>query len=202
MIGWLRGIVLEKGPGTVLLDVNGVGYRLAVPSPAVDEIGGPGEEASFHVHTHVREDAILLFGFKSRSELRLFEQVVGVSGVGPKLALAILSHLTPEAFARAVLHGDSAALTKVPGIGKKTAARIVLELKDRLAEQSSDGAPGGGSGPVPAGSPREDAVAALMALGYTQLEAEQAVKEAAAASDETDLSKLVTAALRRLDRTF
>lgn len=201
MIGWLRGVVLEKAPGTVLLDVNGVGYRLAVPSRSVDEIGGPGEEASFHVHTHVREDAILLFGFKSRSELRLFEQVVGVSGVGPKLALAILSHLTPEAFARAVVQGDSSALTRVPGIGKKTAARIVLELKDRLAEQWGDGTPGGVAGPVTAGSAREDAVAALMALGYTQLEAEQAVKEVAA-SDETDLSKLVTAALRRLDRTF
>lgn len=201
MIGWLRGVVLEKAPGTVLLDVNGVGYRLAVPSRSVDEIGGPGEEASFHVHTHVREDAILLFGFKSRSELRLFEQVVGVSGVGPKLALAILSHLTPESFARAVVHGDSSALTKVPGIGKKTAARIVLELKDRLAEQWSDGAARGEARPVPAGSLRADAVAALMALGYTQPEAERAVSEAAA-SDATDLSKLVTAALRRLDRTF
>lgn len=202
MIGWLRGVVLEATPGTVLLDVNGVGYRLSVPDSALRNIRGVGQEASFHVHTHVREDAIVLFGFASRSELRLFERVVGVSGVGPKLALSILSHLSPEAFARAVVHGDSAALTKIPGVGKKTAARIVLELKDKLAKEWSDGGGDDAAGWAPPGGPLDDAVAALMALGYTQAEAEHAVRDAAATVDTSDLSRLITAALKRLDRTF
>lgn len=201
MIGWLRGTVLETGPGTVLLDVNGVGYRLSVPASTLQKVEGVGEEAAFHVHTHVREDAILLFGFKSRSELRLFERVVGVSGIGPKLALSILSHLSPEAFARAVIHGESAVLTKVPGIGKKTAARIILELKDKLAEGWSEGAPSAGATPAETASTLDDAVAALMALGYTQAEAEHAVREVAATSDG-DVSRVITAALQRLDRTF
>ena len=207
MIARLRGEVVEIGAGFLVIDVQGVGYRVFVPDSTARRLPRVGEAAVLHVHTHVREDQIALYGFLTRSELRLFETVVGVAGIGPKLALSILSHVTPEQFAEAVLSGDDRRLTKIPGIGKKTAARVLLELKDKLdaAWEPGDAAR---REPHPAGPPgaagtADDAVAALVALGYSEEEARAAVREAARALEESSptLEQVIRASLRLLDRT-
>src|ERR1700722_9416462 len=137
MIGSLRGVVLDRVARTgqaaeVLLEVGGVGYRVLVPSGSLTQIGPPGSPGFLHVHTHVREDAIVLYGFPSRSERACFEALIGAHGVGPAVALGLLSVHSPAALQRAVLAGDADALMLVPGIGKKTATRLLLELEARL----------------------------------------------------------------------
>ncbi len=204
MIARLRGEIVEVGLGNVVLDVHGVGYLVMVPDSTATRLPSAGETAELHIHTHVREDAIVLYGFLTKSEQRLFQTVVGVAGVGPKLALSILSHVTPERFAEAVALGDEKRLTKVPGIGKKTAARILLELKDKLkvadgAERADlqQGAAVDDVGPV-----ADDAVDALMALGYSEHEAKAAVSEARRSSggQAEPVEQVIRAALRLLDR--
>ena len=178
MIGSLRGVVLDRvgragQAAEVLLEVGGVGYRVLVPSGALGQVGAPGSPAFLHVHTHVREDAIVLYGFPSREERVCFEALIGAHGVGPAVALALLSVHSPVALQRAVLADDTDALMLVPGIGKKTATRLVLELKARLdvdldgadlrlvGEPTSYGAGAGGSAAT-----RAEVRAALAGLGY------------------------------------
>ena len=131
MIAHLRGRLLDKQPNRIILDVNGVGYDLFVPLSTFYNLGEPGAETALRVHTHVREDALALYGFATRLEQELFERLISISGIGPKLALAVLSGLEPAELMGAIERGDVAQLTGSPGVGKKTAERIVLEMKDR-----------------------------------------------------------------------
>ncbi len=164
MIGSLRGTLLERPTaGEVIVEVQGVGYRASVPTSVLASLGGAGSEVFLHVHTHVREDAIVLYGFAHADERRCFEALLGAHGVGPALALSILSSLSPAALSTAVLEDDVDTLCLVPGVGKKTAARLLLELKARLDLPELGGDATGASRP---GTPRGEARAALVELGY------------------------------------
>lgn len=174
MIGALRGSLADKQPSRVVIDVNGVGYEVHVPLSTFYGLGDLGSEISLRVHTHVREDVLSLFGFATKLELDVFERLIGISGVGPRLALAVLSGIESPDLVRAVQAGDVARLTRIPGVGKKTAERIVLELKDRLPpgldlddEAESEG--------EPPGDLRQDVLSALLNLGYHRPLAERAV---------------------------
>ena len=133
MIALLRGRLAEKHPNRVIVDVQGVGYDVQVPLSTFYHLGELGSDVVFRVHTHVREDALALFGFSTMLELQLFEQLIGLSGIGPRLALAVISGIDPPDLVRAISEGDVGRLTGIPGVGKKTAERIGLELKDRLS---------------------------------------------------------------------
>ena len=132
MIAHLRGSILDKHPNRIVIDVNGVGYDIFVPLSTFYGLGDAGAAIALRIHTHVREDAIVLYGFATLLEQELFERLIGVSGIGPKVALAVLSGIEPQELIRAIERGDLARLTAIPGVGKKTSERIVLELKDRL----------------------------------------------------------------------
>ena len=132
MIAHIRGLILSKSPNAVVVECGGVGYELAISVSTFTELAAEGKEVKLHVHTHVREDALLLFGFVEMAEKRLFEKLLTISGIGPKLAITVLSGISAERLVGAIRGGDHATLTKIPGIGKKTAERVVLELKDKL----------------------------------------------------------------------
>ena len=132
MIAYLRGKIFEKHPNRIVVDVNGVGYDVSVPLSTFYGLGEPGVDVALRIHTHVREDALSLYGFATLIEQELFERLISVSGIGPKVALAVLSGIEPQELVRAIERGDHARLTAIPGVGKKTSERIVLELKDRL----------------------------------------------------------------------
>lgn len=175
MIGRLKGIVLEKKAPDLLLDVNGVGYELQAPMSTFYQLPATGQGVLLHTHLVVREDAHLLFGFYEQQERALFRALIKVSGVGPKVALAILSGVTADEFVRLVRQDDDTALTRIPGIGKKTAERLLLEMRDRLKDWQ---APAGAAEPADARQPAggtqavsEDAETALIALGYKPAEA-------------------------------
>ena len=175
MIAHLRGTILEKHPNRVVVDVGGVGYDVAVPLSTFYGLADAGGEVALRVHTHVREDAIALFGFATVLELDLFERLIGISGIGPKLGLAVLSGIEPIELIGAIERGDLARLTAIPGVGKKTSERIVLELKDRLPKvQIAPAAAGVAEPPVL----RDDLLSALMNLGYHRPLAEKAVDAA------------------------
>jgi Holliday junction DNA helicase RuvA len=166
MIGSLRGVLLDRSPtGEVLVEVGGVGYRATVAPTTLVAIGELGSQVFLHVHTHVREDALVLFGFATLDERRCFEALIGAHGVGPALALAILSVHSPSALRRALLSDDVDALTLVPGVGKKTAARLLVELKSRLDVPEADLVPVGALS-SPADAARAEVRAALAGLGY------------------------------------
>lgn len=190
MIGSLRGTVIARGPGgEVVIEVGGVGYRVSVPTGTAAMLSGGGE-VLLSVHTHVREDAIVLYGFAHDEERRLFEALLGAHGVGPSLALAVLSALTPAALTTAVLDGDVDTLCAVPGIGRKTAARLVLDLKSRL--EVPDRVP---TMAAPPGSARAEARAALAELGYGPEEIRRALD---GRRDDVGVEELLRLALRDL----
>ena len=199
MIGSLRGVLLDRSAGgELLVEVSGVGYRVQVPTSAHGVVGDLGSPVFLHVHTHVREDALVLYGFPTRDERACFEALLGTHGVGPSVALAILSVHSPAALRRAVAADDAAALTLVPGIGKKTAARLLLELKTRLDVDddladleivASGGRTVGGT------SPRSEVRAALAGLGYGADEVRDAVREL---PDDGEVEVLLRSALRQL----
>lgn len=192
MIGLLRGRPIQVDEESVVLDVAGVGYAIEVPVSTRARIAGGGEEEiELHVHTHVRDDGITLYGFWEKDEKRLFERLIGVSGVGPRLAQAVLSGLSADEVVEAIGTGDLARLTSVSGVGKKTAQRIVLELKDTVGDLAIE----------PLGElPSPDVVEALVGLGYGRADAERAASEARREADGDDLSELVRLALRKLAR--
>ena len=166
MIGSLRGVLLDRSPtGEVLVEVGGVGYRATVAPTTLAAMGELGSQVFLHVHTHVREDALILYGFATLDERRCFEALIGAHGVGPALALAILSVHSPSALRRALLSDDVDALTLVPGVGKKTAARLLVELKSRLDVPEVELVPVGALG-TPAEAARAEVRAALAGLGY------------------------------------
>jgi holliday junction DNA helicase RuvA len=179
VIGFLRGKLLRKQPPILVLDVHGVGYEVEAPMSTFYDLPEAGSEIVLHTHLVVREDAHILFGFATEAERRLFRALIRVNGVGPRLALTILSGISADAFARCVRDNDSAALTRLPGIGKKTAERLVVEMRDRL--DKIDDATGAG---VNADDPREEALSALVSLGYKPPEALRMLQ----AIRETDLS--------------
>ena len=195
MIGSLRGTVLDRlSTGEVIVEVQGVGYRASVPASVLAGLGAPGTDVFLHVHTHVREDAIVLYGFAQADERRSFEALLGAHGVGPSLALAILSSLSPSALAAAVREDDVDTLCLVPGVGKKTAARLLLELKARLDLPAFDR---GGSVTPSGGSTRSEARAALVELGYSPDEIAGALDGVDAAAP---VEEMVRAALREMVR--
>jgi Holliday junction DNA helicase RuvA len=188
MIGRLRGTVADRRTESVILDVGGVGYRIAVTPRTLVALPGLGEEAVLHTHLHVREDQLALYGFGSIEERDLFDLLLGASGVGPKVALAILATLTPDDLRRAVAGNDLALLTAVPGIGKRSAEKLMLELRpkmDVLAEASSS------SGAM------SQAREALENLGYSSEEIRESLSDL---SHESPVEELVTTALRALGK--
>ena len=164
MISFLDGELVDKGLGRVVLDVGGVGYELIVPTSVLAGLPGVGARARVHTRMVVREDSMSLYGFASTDERELFDLLTGVTGVGPKVALAFLSSLTPAALRRSVVAGDADALTVVPGVGKKVAQRVVLDLRDKLGGEGAD---------IIAIGPLADVREALLALGLTPVEASQ-----------------------------
>lgn len=178
MIAYVSGKLIEKKPTEALIDVQGLGYHLLIPTSTYETLPGTGEPAMLHTHHYVREDAVLLFGFASKAERTVFEIMLGVSGVGPKLALAALSAMSPAELRDRVLEGDAGFLTNIPGVGRKTAERLIVELRDRLAKLDL-----GGGAPLSGGSEtraeaRADALAALEQLGFSRAAAEKNIRTA------------------------
>jgi holliday junction DNA helicase RuvA len=173
MIAHLRGRILEKHPTHLILDAGGVGYEVAISVSSFSGLPAEGCEVSLYIHTHVREDVLALYGFLRREEKQLFERLISVSGIGPKLAMTVLSGIAADALVSALRGNDLAALTRIPGVGKKTAERMVLELRDKL------GGLAGAATASTVGGMEEDVVSALVNLGYQRSPAEQAVKRAA-----------------------
>jgi holliday junction DNA helicase RuvA len=200
MISHLRGRLLEKHPNRITIDVQGVGYDAHVPLSTFYGLPEPGNEISLRIHTHVREDALLLYGFSTRLELQLFERLISVSGIGPKLALAVLSGIEPNDLVTAIKQNDIARLTGIPGIGKKTAERIGLELKDKLAA-FVPAEPAFAANAATAGeSMRTDLLSALINLGYHRPLAERAVDAAMKSGDMRSFEQTLKLALRELAR--
>jgi Holliday junction DNA helicase RuvA len=177
VIAHLRGSIFEKHPNRIVIDVSGVGYEVFVPLSTFYGLGEPGAGTALRIHTHVREDAFVLYGFATQLEQELFERLIGVSGIGPKVALAVLSGIEPEELIRAIERGDLARLTAIPGVGKKTSERIVLELKDRLPRAAVVAASVGVAEPE-APVLRDDVISALVNLGYHRPLAEKAAEAA------------------------
>jgi Holliday junction DNA helicase RuvA len=199
VIAWLRGRLIEKAPTRVILDVQGVGYDVAVPVSTFYALGDPGAEVTLRVHTHVREDALALFGFLTAFELTVFERLIATSGIGPKLALAVLSGIEAADLVRAVQRGDVARLTRIPGVGRKTAERICLELKDRLPVVEGDDATA--PPPPPADALRDDLVSALVNLGYHRTAVDKVLDRQLADGDPPPFDAALRAALKDLARS-
>jgi len=195
MIGLLHGRLLEKRPNQVILDVGGVGYLVAVPLSTFAALGELHADVTLLVHTHVREDALALYGFLSAREKHFFELLLGASGVGPSLALKILSGMNVEELVPAIRTGDLVRLTKIPGVGRKTAERIIVELKDRLEAVAKEvDKPAAAS---PAGA-EADVKSALVNLGYDERTAESAVADAKREAGSSSFEKLLRVALATL----
>jgi Holliday junction DNA helicase RuvA len=195
MIGLLRGRVLRKQPPFLLLDVNGVGYEIEAPMSTFYVLPNDDTQVTLYTHLAVREDAHILYGFAQERDRVLFRALLKVSGVGGKVALAILSGMTADEFSLTVQAGDVAALTRLPGIGKKTAERLIVEMRDRLEAPGGEGVPA--AGPLPgqaAASPMDDALSALQALGYKQAEAQRMLRGIEAEGRSTE--ELIKAALQ------
>ena len=173
MIGWLSGSIRRISPDRATIDVGGVGYEVFVPAQAISQLGGLGSKVELFIHTHVREDAIHLYGFSTLSDRELFEHLIGVTGIGAKTALSILSSISGDALIQAIQRKDVGLLQRTPGIGKKTAERMVLELTDKL--RGFEISRGGIVHRLQPGTPEEEVVSALLNLGYRRNEAEAAV---------------------------
>ena len=199
MIGFLRGRIAVKQPNKLLIDVQGVGYDVNVPLSTFYDVGEEGAEVALRIYTHVREDTLQLFGFLTDLERQLFERLIGISGIGPKLAIAVLSGMDPRELLGAVQRGDVARLTGIPGVGKKTSERIVLELKDRLAQMTvampTDAASFDGADQM-----RTDLISALQNLGYHRPQAEKAIDATLQSMSDPTFEQALKAALRDLVR--
>ena len=191
MIAHLRGTLMQKDPARVVIDVHGVGYEVCVPVTTFSSLPATGSEVSIDIHTHVREDVIALYGFSTRRERVIFEKLMTISGIGPKLAVTILSGGSVEELVGAIKRGDLARLTAIPGVGKKTAERIILELKDKFQDFAEVAA----KPPV-----QNDVVSALENLGYTRGMAEGALNRAANGDGEAAFDVLFKRALQILTK--
>jgi Holliday junction DNA helicase RuvA len=207
MIAHVRGQLVASASDSVIVDVGGVGYRVLVPSSTRSRLPVTGQDVLLRTSLQVREDSMTLYGFLTAEEYDLFELLLNVDGIGPKVALGVLSAVTPESFRRAIAFEDITALCRVPGIGKKTAQRMVLELKDKVGSVgpvqplSGTGVPAAAAGAAPAADVYLDAIEALMALGYTRVDASQAMEKARKeAGDSPKTETLVRLCLKHLYR--
>jgi Holliday junction DNA helicase RuvA len=189
MIGSLRGTIVHKSATEVIVEAAGVGYRVITPLGVLSQLPPAGKEAFLFIHTHVREDAIHLYGFSSEGEKRVFTTLLGISGIGPKVALSIISGIPYDEFLSAVEAEDLTRLTSIPGLGKKTAQRLVLELRGKLPKE----------GEAAADSEMEDALSALMNLGYRKTDAAGAI-ELAMKDGHSDIEPVLREALKRLGK--
>jgi Holliday junction DNA helicase RuvA len=194
VIAHLSGRLLEKHVQRLVVDVGGVGYEVVVPLSTFYGVGEPGATIALRIHTHVREDALQLFGFATGLELSLFERLIAVNGIGPKVALSVLSGIEPPDLVRAIRQADLARLTRIPGVGRKTAERLVLEMKDRLPAVVADEP----EAPAEGGDVRDDVLSALANLGYQRAAAEKAVDRVRKRSPQADFEPLLREVLREL----
>ena len=202
MIAHLQGRILEKHPNRLVVDVNGVGYDVFVPLSTFYGLGDPGSETALRIHTHVREEALVLYGFATLLEQELFERLIGISGIGPKLALAVMSGIEPLDLVRAIERGDLARLTAIPGVGRKTSERIVLELKDRLPRAQVAAVAAGVALPE-SSTLRDDVLSALVNLGYHRPLAEKAIEAAIntlGPASDAGFERMLKQALRDLSK--
>lgn len=197
MIARLAGTLAEKTPGRVIVDVQGVGYDLQVPLSTFYVVGELGTVVTLRVHTHVREDVIALYGFATPLEQDLFERLISISGIGPKLALSVLSGIEPPDLVRAIKAQDVARLTAIPGVGKKTAERIGLEMKDRLPA-SMQAVADTLKPPAPGDQLRDDLLSALVNLGYQRVPAEKAIDRELQRTPDAPFEDALRAVLRAL----
>jgi Holliday junction DNA helicase RuvA len=202
VIRLIEGTLRQRGIDAVIVSCGGVGYRLRAPAPVLAKLGAEGEQVTLWVHTHVREDAIQLYGFSSADQLQLFEVLIGLSGVGAKLGLAILSTLAPRQLATAVNTGDVATLTAVPGIGKRTAERLLVDLRDRLGGVIGGGSAGAGGGAISDAAQRmaADLASGLANLGFKSKAVGKVVSDLVG-DGSGDLSELFQEAIARLAKT-
>jgi Holliday junction DNA helicase RuvA len=204
MIAHLAGTLLHKQPNVVVIDVGGVGYEVNIPVSTFYELADVGEPITLRIHTYVREDALQLYGFRTAREKEVFLKLTSISGIGPKLAVTILSGVAVEELVPAIQRNDLARLTAIPGVGKKTAERIVVELRDRIgsiaATPADAGPPATSAVGAASDSIRDDVIAALITLGYQRAQAEKAVARVLAERQGQSLEDLLRQSLRQLSR--
>ena len=199
MITFLEGRLTNSLPTQAVIDVNGVGYEVFIPLSSYDKLPSPGQPVRILTHLHVREDAQILYGFMTAAERDLFRLLVNhVSGIGPKLALAVLSGMSVNHFKAAVVNADVAALSKISGLGKKTAERIVLELKDKVGVTAAWEAASAAHAPTPEQAQANEAILALIALGYKQVEAHRIVHDLQEKERDKSAEELVKLALKQM----
>ncbi len=198
MLASIRGIVLDKSMESAVLEAGGVGFEVQVGTRTLASLPEVGKEARLYTYLHIREDAMVLFGFGSVEEKQMFLKLIAVSGVGPKVGMNILSSMTPQEIAVALVTGDARSIARVPGIGKKTAERLILELKERVDDQLLTAGVHAAAPASDGGTPAREAVDALMALGYSSTEASRAV--AAVPAGLSAVEEIIVAALGALDR--
>ena len=199
MIGFLSGKILEKDANTVIVDVGGVGYEVTIPLSTFYELGDVGSDVQLRIFTHVREDALQLFGFKTSRERDIYLKLISVQGIGAKSGIAMLSGMNADEIVAAIRTNNLVRLTSIPGVGKKTAERIVIELRDKIGELSAAASAASGSA-TDAGSDTvfDDALSALVNLGYQRNAAEKALQDASKDGAESTVQKLLRAALQKL----
>ncbi|MDO9098613.1 MAG: Holliday junction branch migration protein RuvA [Candidatus Methanoperedens sp.] len=193
MISHIQGEVMHCGDGFVVVDVGGIGYQVNVTKPALSELAGKKEKVKIHTYLHVREDALILYGFTSLSELTMFKLLISVTRVGPQIALNILSHIRIEELAAAIIHEDEKALTRISGVGAKNAKRLIMELKDKMKKKMGEY-----KDYTPASSVNYDAVSALVSLGFPRQEAQRAVEAVSSGVKEGSVETIIKAALLKL----
>ncbi len=199
MIAFLSGKLIEKTANTVVIDIGGVGYEVSIPLSTFYELGDVGSDVSLRIYTHVREDAIQLFGFSSLRERELYLRLISVQGIGARSGITMLSGMNADEIIMAIRTGDLARLTSIPGVGRKTAERLVIELRDKVGELSGDGsALDPVASKIPADAVVEDALSALVNLGYQRNAAEKALSRAAQEGTEISVQKLLRRALQLL----
>lgn len=206
MIAYLSGKIIEKQANTVIIDVGGIGYEATIPLSTFYELGEEGEEVSLRIYTHVREDTLQLFGFRTLQERELFLKLITVSGIGPKVGISMLSGMDSDEIIHAIRTDNLPRLTSIPGIGKKTAERLVIELRDKVADLTAAATAGGGQPVAPDGQPAgrssnevyDDALSALVNLGYQRSAAEKALKKAVQDGTEMSVQKLLRRGLQLL----
>ena len=195
MIARLSGTLVAKHVQRLVIDVGGVGYDVVVPLSTVYTLGDPGARVTLRIHTHVREDALQLYGFGTELEQSLFERLINVSGIGPRVAIAVLSGIEPPELVRAIGQSDVARLTRIPGVGRKTAERLVVELRDRLPELAGVEPK---AAEVPGDEVRDDVLSALANLGYQRAAAEKAVDTVLAKAESREFESVLRESLRVL----
>jgi len=203
MIAHLSGTLLSKQATSVILDVAGVGYEVSIPLSTFYELEDPGSSVQLRIYTHVREDALQLYGFKTARERELFLRLISVSGIGPKLGITLLSGMSAEEMITSIRNNNLAKLTLIPGVGRKTAERLVMELRDKVASLAAGvdedlGATAEAASAPTEDSMRADALSALLNLGYQRTAAEKAVTAALGENDEVSVESILRASLRKL----